>query len=182
VSDTTVLNRMIKDTAKISLLEHYNGKKKVVLIERGTTGSELEIHNIPHDAVVIDVDSSFENANLFASNASECKRSNYIIVSESKKVALFIEMKKGNPDTAGIIKQLKGGLCVFEYCQSIAREFFSENNFLSEYKKRFVVFKQVNLIKKKTAIDKTVIGSHSSPDNLLKVSWAKTIQFGKISG
>jgi len=173
---------MIKDTAKISLLNHYNGKKKVTLIERGTTGSKLEIHNIPHDAVVIDVDSSFENTNLFASNASECKRSDYIIVSESKKVALFIEMKKGNPDTAGIIKQLKGGLCVFEYCQSIAREFFSESNFLSGYEKIFVTFKQVNLAKKKTAISRSTTGVHSSPDNLLKVSWAKTIQFKKILG
>lgn len=181
MSDTTVLNRMIKDTAKIALLDHYSGKKKVVLIERGTTESKLEIHNMPHDAVVIDVDSSFENSNLFASNASECKRSDYIIVSESKKIALFIEMKKGNSDTAGIIKQLKGGLCVFEYCQSIAREFFSESDFLSGYKKRFVAFKQVNLTKKKTVIDKSSVGAHSSPDNLLKVSWASTIQFGRIS-
>jgi len=182
VTDTTVLNRMINDEAKIPLVNHYHGKKKVVLIERGTTGSKLEIHNIPHDAIVIDVDSSFENSHLFASGAGECKRSDYIIVSESKKVALFIEMKKGNPNTADIIKQLKGGLCVFEYCQSIAREFFDESDFLSEYKKCFVAFKQVNSIKRKTAINKSATGSHSLPENLLKVSWAKTIQFGSILG
>ncbi len=182
MSDTTVLNRMIKDTAKISLDDHHDGRKKIVLIEHGTTGSELEIHNIPHDAIVIDVDSSFENSNLFASGAGECKRSDYIIVSESAKIVLFIEMKNGNPNTKDIIKQLKGGLCVFEYFQSVAREFFSENGFLSEYKKCFVAFKQVNLVKKKTTIDKLATGLHSSPENLLRVSWAKTIQFGRVSG
>lgn len=82
-----VLNQMIKDTAKISLQDHYN-RKKVVLIEHGTTDSSLELHNVPNDAIVIDIDSNFNNGNFFSNSKSECKRADYIIVSEEKKVVV----------------------------------------------------------------------------------------------
>ncbi len=58
MTDTTVLNRMINDEAKIPLVDHYRGKKKVVLVECGTANSKLEIHNLPGDAIVINLDDS----------------------------------------------------------------------------------------------------------------------------
>lgn len=179
MTDTTVLARMFNNQALITLDEHYS-RKKAVLVEHGTEGSVLEILGIPEDAIIIDIDASFTNTNLFDNTSGECKRADYLIISEQKRVALFIEMKKGNPDTSSIIKQLKGSLCVFEYCQVIGREFFYEPEFLGDYKKRFVAFKQVNLTQRKTKIEKGV-GMHDSPESLLKIKWAKTIEFNKIS-
>lgn len=180
MSDTSILERMIHDDAKIALDEHYD-RKKVVLIEHGTTGSSLEIFGVPSDSIVVDIDKNFYNSKLFKNSNGECKRADYMIISEEKQVVIFLEMKKGNPDTASIIKQLKGSLCVFEYCQSIAKEFFSERDFLSSYKKRFVAFKNVNLAKRKTTIDQET-GSHTTPENLMKVSWSNSIQFNIIAG
>lgn len=179
MSDTLILKKMINDSAKIQLENHYD-KRKAVLIEHGTTGSRLEIFNIPSDAIIIDVDSNFENQKIFSGASDECKRSDYIIISESERVVLFIEMKKGSSSTSEIVKQLKGSLCIFNYCQAIAREFFDRDDFLSTYKKRFIAFKNVNLDKKKTRIDKRK-NSHSSPDTLMKVSQTNNIQFKKIA-
>jgi hypothetical protein len=180
VADMTVLNRMIKDSAKIVLQDHYRDKKKVVLTEHGTTDSSLELHNVPADAIVIDVDANFSNSDLFANSAGECKRADYLIISQEKKLVLFIEMKKGPSPTSDIIKQLIGSRCAFEYCQSIAREFFDEADFLVDYRLRFVAFKHVNLEKKKTKIDKST-ATHDTPERLMRVSWANTIQFNKIA-
>ena len=179
MTDMTILNRMIKDTAKIPLEDNYS-RKKVVLIEHGTMGSSLEIHNLPDDAMVIDIDGSFSNEKLFSGDARECKRGDYLIISEQERIALFIEMKKGNPVTGDIIKQLKGSQCVFEYCQSIACKFFDEASFLADYKLRFVMFKNVNLDKRKTKIDRDA-EIHNTPETLMKVSWAKSIQFNRIA-
>ncbi|ETI62598.1 hypothetical protein D104_01095 [Marinomonas profundimaris] len=173
-----VLNQMIKDIAKISLQDHYD-RKKVVLIEHGTTDSSLELHNVPNDAIVIDIDSNFNNGKIFSNSKGECKRADYIIVSEEKKVVVFIEMKKGASDTSDIIKQLKGSFCLFKYCQIVASDFFGQADFMSSYSLRFVAFKHVNLEKRKTRITRYT-ASHDKPEDLMRISWASTIQFTKI--
>ena len=177
--DMTLLKAMLKDTAQIAIQDHY-ARKKVVLIEHDTEGSRLEIYNIPEDSLVIDVDASLDIRNLINTTNGACKRADYLIISQEKKLVLFIEMKKGNPKTSDIIKQLKGSLCVFKYCQAIAGQFFDTEDFLDDYKMRFVAFKNVNLTKNKTKIDK-MSNDHNTPETLMKVSWAKTIQFNKIT-
>lgn len=180
MTDTDVLRKMINSSAIINLEAHYKNKMKVVLEETETEDCKLEVYDAPHDAIVIDVDTHFKNDELFDCTSSECKRSDFIIISEAKNVVIFIEIKKGNSGTLGIVNQLKGGLCVFEYCQSIAREFFGENNFLNSYDKRFVAFKRVNLKKRKVSVEKG-IGDHSTPETLMKLSWASTVYFNKIA-
>ena len=179
MSDISVLAKMLKKSAIIKLEDHYS-KKKAILVEHGIAGSSLEILNIPSDAIILDVDANFDNQKIFEGSNGECKRADYIIISESEEVVVFIEMKKGSSTTSKIIKQLKGSLCLFEYCQVVAREFFGRNDFLSSYKKRFITFKHVNLDKRKTKIERTA-SNHSTPDTLLKISWANSIQFNKIA-
>ncbi len=178
--DMGLLKSMFKDTAQIAIQDHHCARKKVVLTEHDTKDSIIEIHNIPEDSLVINVDASLDIRNLINTTNGACKRADYLIISQEKKLVLFIEMKKGNPKTSDIIKQLKGSLCVFKYCQAIAEQFFDADNFLSEYKMRFVAFKNVNLTKNKTKIDKTN-NVHDTPETLMKISWAKTIQFNKIA-
>lgn len=177
--DMTLLKAMIKNTAQIAVQDHYS-RKKVILNEHDTVGSILEIHNVPADSIIIDVDASLDIRNLINTTNGACKRADYLIISQEKKLVLFIEMKKGNPKTSDIIKQLKGTLCVFKYCQAIASEFFDTVDFLADYKMRFVAFKNVNLTKQKTKIDKAM-SSHDTPETLMRVSWANIIQFNKIA-
>jgi len=181
MTDTRLLNDIFIETARIELEEHNNGRKKVVLIEHGTEGSQLEILNIPQDSLVIDVDSSFDNTKLCRNIKGACKRSDYLIISEDKELILFIEMKKGTNSTRpDIIKQLKGSLCVFEYCQSIAREFHDTDNFLHNYRKCFIAFKNVNLAKTQTKVTK-IDNNHSTPETLKTISGTSNIQFNQIA-
>ncbi|MFZ1389789.1 MAG: hypothetical protein WBP46_18710 [Thiolinea sp.] len=182
MSHTSVLSRMLHPTCLIALEDHYESKK-VCLVESQATDSFIEIHRIPVDAFVIDLDRVFNNQLLFQGNCGECKRADYLIISESAQRVLFIEMKRSNAPAQHIIHQLRGALCAFEYCQVIAREFFQETSFLNEYQKRFISIRHTGGEKRKTQIERTAaIGeTHCAPDQPLRVSWANTIQFNKLA-
>ena len=180
LSDSDVLKRLIQGRALIALEDHYNGKKKVVLKEPQTEDSFLELHNIPDDSIVIDLDGAFSNDNFFQGSQGECKRADFIVISEIKKKILFIEMKRAKAQLNDIVKQLKGSLCAFEYTQSIVKQFFNKDNFLLDYELRFISVTQTGSKKGKTKIEKTA-GRHDSPERPLKLSWANQIQFNKIA-
>ena len=177
--DINVLERLFNNNAKITIEDHY-GKKKVVLKEHQAQDSVVEIQNIPDDAVVIDLDNAFVNSELFAGTCGECKRADYLIISEKKQKVLFIEMKRTGAKLKDIIKQLKGSLCAFEYTQSIAREFFQEREFLNNYEQRFISINHTGMANRKTLIEK-VAGKHNKPDAPLKLSWTKTVQYNQIA-
>ena len=183
MSDTTILKRLLQPNVLLPLAEHYESKK-VTLIEHQAQDSWVEIHNIPHDAVVIDLDRAFYNQNLFQGSSGECKRADYVVISELAKKVLFIEMKRSNAPALDIVNQLKGALCAFEYCQVIVREFFQEADFLKNYQKRFISLRHTGGTKQKTEIERTTpLGTiHNNPEFPLRVSWAKVIQFNKIAG
>lgn len=182
MSDTSVLQRMLQPNVLIALEDHYESKK-VILIENKAPDSLIEIHKIPADALVIDLDKAFSNQGLFQGKSGECKRADYVIISEQEKRVLFIEMKRSNAPAVDIINQLKGALCAFEYCQIIGREFFQEQNFLAHYQKRFISIRHTGGTKQKTEVEQTApLGEcHNTPDYPLKISWARCIQFKKIA-
>lgn len=182
MSHTSVLARMLHPTSLISLEDQY-GSKKVRLVENQTIDSYIEVHKIQADAFVVDLDRAFNNQRLFQGNCGECKRADYLIISESAERVLFIEMKRSSAPAQHITHQLRGALCAFEYCQIIAREFFQENRFLTHYQKRFISIRHTGGEKRKTEIERTTaIGEvHCTPDQHLKISWANTIQFKKLA-
>ncbi len=182
MSDTTILKRMLQNNILLPLEDHY-ASKKVILKEHQAQDSWVEIHNIPEDAVVIDLDRAFHNQHLFQGGNGECKRADYVIISELEQKVLFIEMKRTNAPAVDIVNQLKGALCAFEYCQIIAREFFQSSYFLEHYQQRFISLRHTGGTKQKTEIERTAnLGEkHNTPNYPLKISWAKTIQFKKIA-
>jgi hypothetical protein len=179
VSDTSVLNRLFHQRATIQT-EPYHGKKKVTLTEPQAADSSIEIHNLPEDAIVIDLDGALSNEKLFSGTKSECKRADYIIFSELRRTILFIEMKRSGAKRKDITNQLKGSLCAFEYTQAVAREFFDESGFLATYQRRFISIKHTGIKSRKTEIEKTA-GTHNAPDKHLILSWARTVQYNKIA-
>ena len=178
MADFDTLKRMIRVGATEPLQWHYR-KRKAVLPEGADTGRySIEINNVPEDALVIDVDKNLE-VRLFSSAEGAGKRVDFMIVSEAEKTILFIEMKKGNVDKPAIIRQLKGGLCVFEYCQSVAREFYGEKRFLSDYKKRYVVFSRI-FANKKQVRRKATGGAHDTPEKALWLKHRAAVRFNEL--
>ena len=182
MSHTSVLRRMLNSCSLVQLEDHYESKK-VKLSESKISDSSIEILHVPPNTIVLDLDSAFNIEKLFHGKAGECKRADYILLSESAERVLFIEMKRSNSSATDISLQLRGALCAFEYCQIIAREFFDEHNFLKTYQKRFISIRHTDDYKRKTAIERTAgLGQkHCLPDTPLRISWAKTIQFKQLA-
>lgn len=181
MTDLALLNEMINPDATVPLEEHKSSKKKVTLKEKGNGGSyKMEILNVPDDAIVINIDDNFKNTDLFSSRSGEGDRADFIIVSERKGVVLFIEMKKGRPSKGKIIAQLKGGLCVFRYCQLLAEVFHNNDDFLGNgYRQCFVSLVKTKSNKGMTRIRQDT-EDHNAPDKVRKFCFPSSIKFGKI--
>ena len=83
MTDIDILNRMIKDAAKIQASEVYE-KKAVTLIEDQTRNSKVEISGIPSNAIIIKIDSFPPPEHIFSCSKGECKRADFAIIAESK--------------------------------------------------------------------------------------------------
>ena len=114
----------------------------------------------------------------------ECKRADFVIIADagSKKVILCIEMKAGKGGTEKeIIQQLKGAQCFVVYCQEIGRSFWNIPDFLAGYRYRFISIKEISISKRPTRFD-TRIDAHDRPDQMLKISGQRHLQFDHLAG
>nr|CAA6806528.1 MAG: Unknown protein [uncultured Thiotrichaceae bacterium] len=180
MADTAVLRRMLQPNIIIPLQDHYNDKKKLLLQEPQADDSCIEIHNVPADSIVIDLDRAFSNQGLFCGSQGECKRADYLLISEQTEKILFIELKQSSSGKSGIIKQLQGSLCAFEYCQIIAREFFHEAEFLQSYQQRFIAFTHTTSRSRKTEVEREVV-RHGTPQQPLMIRYTRTFQFNQMA-
>ena len=184
MTELDVLNRMIKNSAKVNI-ESKSGSSKasVTLIESQSPTSKVVISGLPFDAIVIKVDAFKSPDTILTETNSQRKRADYIIVANKngKKNILHIEMKTTNDGNKNIIKQLKGSSCFVGYCKEIAKEFWNEEKFLSEFHPRFVCFAHTGSIKKKT----TRIKKHKhngTPERMMKLSYPHKPQFNQLVG
>lgn len=183
MDDLVLLDKLIKDTAKVSLETNF-GKNEVTLVEQTINNCSVTIRGIPSDTVVIKVDKFKSPDSIFNCDNGECKRADFIIVSGSdqKKVILYIEMKKNKGSSrAEIVQQLKGAKCFLIYAQEIEKHFLNEKNFLTEYNHRFISIGHISISKRKTRITKET-ASHDEPDTFMKIDWPHTLQFNKLAG
>ena len=148
MSDIAILKEMINKTATVSLVNHQN-KKKVTLEEKDDkvpnnekANYTVDILGLPDDSdvIVIKVDAFKSPTSIFNEKNGVCKRSDFVIIADTgtEKVIVIIEMKAGNPERQGIIKQFKGAQCFIRYCQEIGKSFWNQDNFLKDYDYRFV--------------------------------------------
>jgi len=182
MTDIVMLNQMINNNARIVLTNKYK-KAYVELIEPNQPESKVQIQGLPQDAVVIKIDDAFQNDSFFSCKNGECKRADYVIVAETytKKVILFIEIKKTTKSKAHIIKQLKGAACAMNYCSEIAKVFYGRDKFLSDYEKRFITFGHTGIRKRKTRIQRNK-STHDSPEKMMIIDWPANIQFAHLAG
>jgi hypothetical protein len=180
--DIDILNQMIKDSAKVQLSNHYN-RMKAELTEPAHPCSSTVIYGIPENAVVIKVDVFSSPDTVFVGSKGECKRADYVIISnaDGKKVVIYIEMKamKGHP--AEIIQQLNGARCFIAYCQEIGKAFWDKSDFLKKYRQCFVSIGHTSIPKRKTRITRES-GKHDRPEKMLKIDWPHHLQFNQLAG
>lgn len=180
--DLDILNRMIKDSARVPLSNHYS-KMKAELTEPAHSPSSTVIYGIPENTLIIKVDAFLSPDAVFVGSKGECKRADYVIVSNEggRKLIVYIEMKATKGQATEIIQQLKGAQCFLAYCQEIGKTFWDESDFLKKYKQRFVSIGHTSIPKRKTRITRES-GKHDQPEKMLKIDWPNHLQFNQLAG
>ena len=178
---------MIEESAKVNIKSNRGSDKaSVTLKEPQSPTSKVKIYGLPLDAIVIKVDNFKSPDTILTEKKGQRKRADYIIVANKngKKSILYIEMKTTNDGNKNIIKQLKGSVCFVGYCKGIAKEFWNEEKFLSEYHPRFVCFARTGSIQKQP-IRMTKKHKHNgTPERMMKLGYPSKpqLQFNKLVG
>jgi hypothetical protein len=188
MSDLCILQELLSNEAMVILENDNHGKKKVTLIEPECydhKGYSITINNMPVDSVVIKADFFPPPRKFFKNTKGECKRADFVIITntDKKNLIIIIEMKKSKKANNKIIQQLKGARCVIDYCRSIVHEFWQKEDFLNpkEYVYRFVSISGIS--SKKKPIYKLLHGSlHDSPERMLIIKPPHNLQFRKLAG
>lgn len=147
----------------------------VTLRENHQTEYSVSIRSLPDDCIVIKTDRFREQDTFLTDENGIQKRCDYVLISESNKKIIFIELKKGSPNSKDIISQLKGGTCVIEYLRNISVQFW-ESNILSEYKKIYIAWTDAGTSKKR-GTRKVMRGDFSKPDSYMKLSGKAPLHF-----
>jgi hypothetical protein len=182
MTDIEILVEMLKNDATIAI--ETESDKRVVKLTESQINQHVKIYNIPENAIVIKAD-AFPSPNaIFANSKFECKRADFIIVVETEKVIIYIELKNSikTKSQEFIIQQLQGAQCLMSYCQSIGEIFWKEKNFLKNYQHRFV-----NILIKGISVSKSLTNSkflqiHDHPDRMLQISGLSEISLDYLIG
>jgi hypothetical protein len=183
MSDIAILQEMIKNTATL-VLEDYHSKKKITLEEPPPASYSVTIHGMPNEdeIIVIKADTFISPNSIFEGSYGECKRADFVIVADTgkQKVIICIEMKAGKGGSEKeIIQQLKGAQCFINYCREVGQSFWEKQNFLKEYKYRFVSIRNISISKKPTR-SSTQTPENDRPEKMLKITSPKGLQFNSL--
>ena len=179
MNDMQILTQLIKNSAVLEKTENYN-KYSITLREKKTEDSAVTINNLPGDALVLKVDTVHAHNEIFQCTKGECRRADYVIISEEQKSIIYIELKRTKGEWKQIVQQLQGAQCFVQYMQNLGKAFWREKNFLDHYKSRFVSIGHTNIAKRPTRIEKKS-KTHDSPEKAIKIDWPHHIIFAKLA-
>jgi len=178
MTDTEIIKELLLPAACEDIYSIRDGSFGVTIKETHQNEYSLEIRSIPEDSIVIKIDKFKAQDTLFQELKGVRKRADYAIISESKKIIIFIELKASDDPSAFIKQQLKGAQCAVEYIQSIGKVFWDKQAFLNNYTRYYAACCNISIRKKGTKpINK---GSHKKIDTFLKISGAGPIYFNKL--
>jgi hypothetical protein len=174
MNEIDILNELITNNAKISV------SQSVTLIESECPDSKVVIKGIPNNSIIIKADAFTAPKSIFKNSRHECKRSDYVIVSDSgpKKRILIIEQKRTKDGEKAVIRQLKGSYCFIEYCKKIVSTFWNENKYLDTFEYRFISISHTSIPKQPTRTSKKSM--HNTPETMLKISYPKNLQYNQL--
>ena len=178
MNDSPLLAQLLKSTVTISL-EEERGKTFARLQEPNEKDCEVTLRDLPDDAIVLKADSFPAPTSVFQGTKGECKRADYIIISEKKKCVLHIELKKTKDIWADIVNQLKGAHCVFVYLKEIGKEFGREKTFLEKYKHCFVSIGHIGIAKGPVRFNKKH-PRNDTPERALQIASPHHLSFNQL--
>lgn len=179
MTDTEILLEMIKEEARPRIQANHS----IELREKQEQDSKVTISKIPRDAVVIKADIFKEPKSIFMNSRNECKRADYVIISEEKKRIVYIEVKLEKAHSGkDVIRQLWGAKCFIAYCREIGIGFWENSDFLKNYQERFIVFSHTSARKRMVRLPRIPASrSHNAPGNPLKLPGVRHIPFDEIA-
>lgn len=144
--DHKILSELIADNVIIPIVSSSSSSNEVILTENiDNTSYSIKIKGLPKETFILKADEFLALLNFFKGLQGECKRADYIILTNIKnqKIAIFLELKSGNPDNKEIIDQLKGSFCLYKYLQKVGQIFCNYTDFLMDYEIKFAVIKEI---------------------------------------
>lgn len=180
ISDSEILDALLRPEVRVPL-EKEHSKDVLRLSEPKAPDSRADIRGMPHDAIVFKPDLFPVPEAVFQGRKGECDRADFIIISELRRVVLYIEMKQSGGKAWKVTRQLKGAFCCLKYCQAIGREFWGKSDFLEGYRDRFVAITNTGPQKQKSVEYKSA-PVHDCPEKFMKMSSPHYLQFNKLVG
>ncbi|MCH9662312.1 MAG: hypothetical protein K0U66_01460 [Gammaproteobacteria bacterium] len=116
-----------------------------------------------------------------------CRCADYIIISTADKCIIYIELKQKRhmiDVEKEIEEQLTGAKCFLKYCTSLIENFSDEENFMNEYRHRYVGIIDVNAEKIPTRFleedSHPESDPHDSPENFFVLYNSETLPYKMI--
>lgn len=175
--DKEILKELLLDACVVPLDEEY-GKPIIKLEEVGVAGAVTCIRNIPSDVIAIKADAFPAPNSFFKGDKGECKRADFILISEERKVVLFVEIKAGAKDAGHIVRQLKGAACLLAYCKEIGKKYWGREEFLDDYAHRYIGIVNLSVSKKPTRHRNSPV--NDTPEQFQKISSPHNLQFKQL--
>jgi hypothetical protein len=137
--------------------------------DRSAKLREVLINGVSDDSILIKIDYSQANDQIFCNENGSLKRCDYLLITKLKhnKFLLFVEMKSNKVIGTEIIQKFRASECLFDYMVSMLRQFHDLEFNCDEYKKRFVLFQEKPLPKRPAH----PIRTGSAPDNYLSKNY-----------
>lgn len=179
------IRKLFKDSS-IQQIESNDYDAPIIrLVESNTSDSSVLLKKVPNECVVVKLDASFKNEEIFSGKHGECSRCDYIIffIKEKCLNILYIELKKTDDQSKKIMNQLKGGSVFVKYCEEIVRTFFQEQYLMaSHYKEHFVAFGHTGRATKKPTSCERERGNNGAPERFRKITFPspKGVQFAAM--
>jgi hypothetical protein len=167
MSDTTILRQLFKPTAQVKAVATPYGKIEVTLEEALQPDSSVKICHLPVDAVIVNVDKFDGPHHVFNCDTGICKRADYVIISESRRSILYIELKSASCSSSDVVKQLIGAKWFISYCKEVVRLFWNKEGFMDGYRERFVSFVEIAASQRPMSSQPSPI--HDAPSTFLKI-------------
>ena len=184
MNDIEILEDMLSSRSRVPL--KHDGSWFFVELEDRQAKTNVKIHNIPRNSIVVKADTFEFRHPVFEGSKDEGKRADFVIVSNenAEKWMICIEIKRGNIQQSEVTAQLRGAQCIMDYCKSIGREFWLARKFLSGYEYRFVGIAHLNLQNQSTRAYTPNIQSqgelHSRPDVFLQILGSSDLFFHSL--
>ena len=167
MSAVNALKTILVDDVIIPLTKEKS--KNCCVLSEAKANYSYEIHSVPDDMLVIHCDKFPDTGKFFKGKNNECKRADYVLISDSERAIMIFELIKSNSKSAGkVTDQLKGAKCILDYCESISLEFLGKNDIFVDYTYRY--YKVVSTMAKKRAFSEYERTENTKPELHKKLS------------